>query len=82
MTIRCASSYWRKFHRNNDSGTDIPVISNDLATTGTETRATWTHMTESTPLPATDPLGASSTAEPVTPTVTPIARMRRKVVLN
>lgn len=70
-------------YRNNDSGTDIPVISNDLATE-TGSQVTWTHMTESTPLPATDPLGTITVDERAgTATVTPApARIRRKIVLN
>lgn len=66
-------------YRNNDSGTDIPVISNDLAS---ETIATWTHMTESTPLPATDPIGTSTLTTSASRVTTPPNKMRRKVVLE
>lgn len=63
---------------NNDSGTDIPVITNDIATIS---RATWTHMTESTPLPATDPLASATYKESIVPTAAP-AKARRKIALR
>ncbi|KAK9900278.1 hypothetical protein P389DRAFT_10294 [Cystobasidium minutum MCA 4210] len=64
---------------NNDSGTDIPVISNDIAS---ETIPTWTQMTTSTPLPATDPLGTSTSTMTVASITSLPARMRRKIVLE
>lgn len=65
------------------------MISKDLTTvtaTGTELETataspvTWTHMSESTPLPATDPLGGTDTA--MAAIVTPVPRLRRKVAFQ